>query len=178
MDLILWRHAQAHVGPPAWLPDEADAARVAQGERPELTHVQDLARCLTPKGERQAERMAAWLNQRLPASTRVLVSPAQRTLQTAQALGRAFKVVDALNPLGDVAGHLQAARWPRARDPVLIVGHQPTLGVLVAQLMNGLDHPPVEAWAIKKGAVWWLKARERDGRWQVTLQAVQPPDLL
>jgi phosphohistidine phosphatase len=60
----------------------------------------------------------------------------------------------------------------------MIVGHQPTLGALVAQLMNGLDAAPAEGWAIKKGAVWWLKARERDGRWQVTLHAVQPPDLL
>jgi phosphohistidine phosphatase len=178
MDLILWRHAQAHVGPPGWVPDEANAARVAQGERPELTHAEDLARCLTPKGERQAERMAAWLNQRLPASTRVLVSPAQRTLQTAHPLARAFKVVEALNPLGDAAAHLKAARWPQARDPVLLIGHQPTLGALAAQLMMGLGTAPPEGWGIKKGAVWWLKARERDGLWQVTLHAVQPPDLL
>lgn len=188
MDLILWRHAQAQVGPPGWQPDAADAARMAQGERPLLTPAQDLARRLTPKGDRQAERMAAWLNQRLPASTRVLVSPAERTRRTAQALGRDTQVVDALAPDAQPDAVLQAARWPRSRDPVLIVGHQPTLGAVVAQLLLGAQPAapaelaaswrPVHAWSIKKGAVWWLQGRQRDGVWQVTVQAVQNPDLL
>ncbi len=178
MDLILWRHAQAHMGPPGWLPDEAQAGLIAQGGRPELSHAQDLARCLTPKGERQAERMGAWLNQRLPASTRVLASPAQRTRQTAAALGREFKVLHALDPQGEVGALLQAVRWPRARDPVLVVGHQPTLGLVVAQLMTGQEALLGEPWSIKKGAVWWLKGRERDGRWQLSLHAVQNPDFL
>ncbi|MEY4765848.1 MAG: hypothetical protein RI907_2521 [Pseudomonadota bacterium] len=178
MDLILWRHAQAQVGPPGWQPDEANALRVAQGERPDLSHEQDLARCLTPKGERQAERMAVWLNQRLPASTRVWVSPAVRCQQTAQALGRKTKTVAALDPNASPEDLIQAARWPTARDPVLIVGHQPTLGLLVAQLMAGQPSTPAAPWSIKKGAVWWLQGRERNGVWQVTLQAVQNPDLL
>ena len=178
MDLILWRHAQAQVGPPGWVPDAADAERIAAGERPELSLQQDLARCLTPKGERHAERMASWLNQRLPESTKVLVSPALRTQQTAQALARPFKTLAALGPEADVPALLKAARWPRSRDAVLIVGHQPALGLLVAQLMLGLDAAPIEPCSIKKGAVWWLKGRERDGRWQVTLRAVQNPDLL
>ena len=78
MDLILWRHA--HAGDP--LLDPAD----------------DLLRPLTVKGERQASRMAAWLNQQLTDSTRVLVSPAMRAQQTAQALGRPYKTVEALAP--------------------------------------------------------------------------------
>jgi len=57
MDLILWRHAEA---------SELEGA----GD--------DLERALTPKGERQAQRMAEWLNQRLAHSTRILVSPAVR----------------------------------------------------------------------------------------------------
>ena len=113
MDLILWRHAQAEVGPPGWQPDAADEARVAAGERPHLSVAQDLARALTPKGERQADRMAAWLNQRLPASTRVLVSPALRTQQTAAALARPTRTVAALAPDAEVDALLQAAKWPR-----------------------------------------------------------------
>ncbi len=174
MDLIVWRHAQAHVGPPGWQPDEADALRIAQGERPLLTPAQDLARRLTPKGERQAERMAAWLSQRLPASTRVLVSPAERTRQTAAALGREVQVVQALAPDAEVEALLKAARWPRSRDAVLIVGHQPTLGALVAHLMG----MPEASWSIKKGSVWWLQGRERDGAMRVTVRAVEAPDLL
>ena len=133
----------------------------------------DLARTLTPKGQRQAERMAEWLNQRLPDSTRVLVSPAMRTQQTAAALGRKVRTVDTLNPLASVDDLLMAARWPVSRDPVLIVGHQPTLGALAARLLTRHDQPG----SVRKGAVWWLRSREREGDDQVVLHAVMPPDM-
>jgi phosphohistidine phosphatase len=172
VDLILWRHAQAHPLPL----DEALQARMLAGE--DITFhidpVDDLARTLTPKGERQAERMAQWLNQRLTESTRVLVSPAQRTQQTALALGRAFKTVRAINPQAGVDDLLEAARWPHSKDPVLLIGHQPTLGMLAARLLTGQDL----AWSVRKGAVWWLRGRDRDGEQQVTLQAVQSPEFL
>lgn len=172
MDLILWRHAQAHALPL----DESHAenARSQEGLTVRIDPVEDLARTLTPKGERQAERMAKWLNQRLPESTRVIASPARRTQQTALALGRGFKTVRALDPQADVDALLKAAKWPDARDPVLIVGHQPALGMLAARLLTGQDL----AWSVRKGAVWWLRGRERDGQWQVTLHAVQSPDFL
>jgi phosphohistidine phosphatase len=172
MDLILWRHAQAHALP---LDDEQQA--LAEAGLPLTVHMEpalDLARRLTPKGERQAERMAHWLNQRLTEATRVLVSPAQRTQQTAMALGRHFKTVPSLNPHASVDDLLAAARWPLGKDPVVIVGHQPTLGLLAARLMTGQDL----AWSVRKGAVWWLRGRERDGAVDVTLQAVQSPDFL
>lgn len=160
MDLILWRHAQAH-------------AHVAEDGSP-ASFEADLARTLTPKGDRQAERMAAWLNRRLTVATRVLVSPARRTQQTAAALGRTFKTVDSIAPDASVDDLLLAARWPNAKVPVLLVGHQPTLGLLAARLMTGQDLP----WNLRKGAVWWLRGRERDGVLEVTLHAVQSPDFL
>lgn len=170
MDLILWRHAQAHVLPPDMAP-----VVLAEGEEATpLAPALDLARTLTPKGERQAERMAAWLNQRLTEATKVIASPAQRTQQTAMALGRHIRTVPSIDPQASVDDLLAAARWPRGRDPVLIVGHQPTLGLLAARLMTGQDLP----WTIRKGAVWWLRGRERDGAWQVTLHAVQQPDFI
>ncbi|HWP17953.1 MAG TPA: histidine phosphatase family protein [Burkholderiaceae bacterium] len=161
MDLILWRHAEAHL-----LRAEPDA----EADTYEL----DLERALTPKGERQAQRMAEWLNRRLAASTRVLVSPALRTRQTAEALGRSYKVVEALAPGAGVEAVLQAARWPSSAEPVLVVGHQPTLGLVAARLLAELETP----WSVKKASVWWLRHRLRDGQAQVTLQAVQSPDLL
>ena len=153
MDLILWRHA------------EAQLAREGQP---------DAERALTPKGERQAQRMAEWLNQRLAESTRVLASPALRTQQTARALGRSFRTVAALGPESDVDALLAAARWPEAGEPVLVVGHQPTLGQVAARLLADVD----QGWSVKKGAVWWLRCREREGAVQVVLHAVQGPDLL
>ncbi len=131
-----------------------------------------MQRSLTSKGERQAKRMAEWLNQRLPESTRILVSPAVRTQQTAQALERRFKTVVLLAPEGGADDLLKAARWPDSSEPVLIVGHQPTLGIVAARLLAGADLP----WSVKKGAVWWFAQRDREGVAQVTLLAMQGPD--
>ena len=153
MDLILWRHAEA-----------------LEMREPE----DDLDRALTAKGERQAQRVAAWLNRQLPATARVLASPARRTQQTAAALERKFKTVPALAPDGTLEGLLHAVRWPEAREPVLVVGHQPTLGLVAAYLLADLP----QTWAIKKGAAWWIRSRSREDLQQVILQAVQAPDWL
>jgi phosphohistidine phosphatase len=153
MDLILWRHAEAHV--------------LREGQ-------DDLERALTPKGERQAQRMADWLNQRLAHSTRILVSPAVRTQQTAKALDKSFKTVPALAPEATADAVLKAARWPDATEPVLVIGHQPTLGQVAALLLSGQP----QAWSIKKGAVWWFRRRDREGVVDTVLQAVQAPDCL
>ena len=153
MDLILWRHAEAF----------------------EMREVEsDLDRALTPKGERQAQRMAEWLNQRLAHSTRILVSPAVRCQQTAKALARKFKTLPELAPDGNGEAVLKAARWPDASEPVLVIGHQPTLGLVAAYLLS--DHP--QPWTIKKGAAWWIRSRNREDTAQVILQAVQAPDCL
>ena len=134
---------------------------------------------LTSKGERQAERMASWLNQRLPSGTRILVSPARRTQQTAQALDRRFKTVAALAPGASVDDVLAAARWPDAHEPVLVVGHQPMLGQVAARLLAGAGAGGGDRdWAVRKGAVVWLRQRDRDDDAQVVLHAVQGPDLL
>lgn len=153
MDLILWRHAEAFD-----LREGGD----------------DLERALTAKGERQAARMAGWLNRQLTAGTRVLVSPARRAQQTAQALERRFRTVPALAPSGTVEGLLAAARWPEAREAVLVVGHQPTLGMAAGYLLTGQP----QGWSLRKGGLIWLRTRERDGQTQVVLHAAIAPDLL
>ncbi len=154
MELILWRHAEAEVGEP------------------------DLGRKLTGKGEKQARRMAEWLHAHLPQSARILVSPATRAQQTAHALARLghrkLKTVEAIAPGASAAEVLAAADWPNARHTTVIVGHQPTLGWVVAELLAGADH----SWSIKKGAVWWLQSRARGDDPQVVLRAVTNPDLL
>ena len=153
MDLILWRHAEA---------EDAGAGEL------------DLDRPLTSRGERQAERMAEWLNRRLTHSTRILVSPALRCQQTAKALGRKGRTVAALGPGANVEEVLAAVGWPKASGPVLVVGHQPTLGLVASTLLTGSAHP----WTVKKGAVWWLRDRPKVDDGQVLLQAVQAPDCL
>ena len=44
----------------------------------------------------------------------------------------------------------------------------------VMDLLAGVE----QDWAMKKGAVWWLRWRQRDGEPEVTLHAVQGPDAL
>ncbi|MBI5255712.1 MAG: phosphohistidine phosphatase SixA [Burkholderiales bacterium] len=157
MDLILWRHAEAR---------EAE-----DGE-------DDLARPLTSRGIKQAQRMAEWLNRFLPESTRVLVSPALRTRQTADALGRKYRTLDALAPGASASQLLAAARWPDSREPVLVVGHQPTLGQTAAYLMAGADALQAPAWGVRKGAAWWLRHRVRDAVPEVVLVSVRTPEKL
>lgn len=153
MDLILWRHAEAQV---------------------EREGLDDLQRALTPKGERQAQRMAEWLNRRLAESTRVIASPALRCQQTVKALGRSYRTLATLAPDAGVDALLGAARWPNCAEPVLVIGHQPTLGMAAARLLTGHEHPL----AMKKAAVWWLRQRERDDDEQVVLLAVQGVEML
>jgi len=153
MDLIFWRHAEAF--------------EPLEGQ-------DDLSRTLTPRGEKQAKRMAVWLDRQLPVGVRVLVSPAQRTLQTAMALDRKYKVREELAPDSEPDQVLMAAGWPDAKVPVMIVGHQPTLGQIIAALM-GMS---VQDCTVRKGAVWWLRSRLRDGVRQTVVMTVQNPDLL
>lgn len=155
MDLILWRHADAL-------------------ELRELDD--DLARSLTAKGERQAARVASWLNQVLPESTRILASPARRAQQTAQALDRKFKTAPGLAPDGTVESLLAEARWPDSRHPVLVVGHQPTLGMVASYLLSG--GASVQPWSVRKGGVWWLRRRERNDSVEVVLVGVRGPEQL
>ena len=153
MDLIIWRHAEAH---------EAES-----GE-------EDMLRALTPRGRKQADRMSVWLDDHLPQGTRVLSSPAVRAEQTVQALKRKYKVRDALSPGATVQDILETSGWPDAKYPVLLVGHQPALGGVVAQLLG----MPEEACAIRKGSVWWLRHRQRDGQGQTVLMSVTGPEML
>ena len=150
MDLILWRHADAH-------PGEAD-----------------LERALTGKGRRQAASMAVWLEKHLPDSAKILASPAVRSVETASALGRKFKIIPELAPGAQVASILAAAGWPDSRQPAVIIGHQPALGRLASLLLFGVE----QDLSIRKGAAWWLTNRSREDNHITTLRAAICPDYL
>lgn len=153
MDLVLWRHAEAQDGEEGCV---------------------DLARALTSRGEKQASRMAGWLDRQLPEGARILVSPARRTEQTALALGRKYKLRNEIAPEGSVEQLLELVNWPNARGTTLVIGHQPVLGQTIARLL-GIQGSEC---TVKKGAVWWLRHRQRDGVSQTMLLSVQSPDVL
>lgn len=146
MDLILWRHAEAEDG------------------------FDDEKRKLTGKGERQAQKMAAWLSARLPKHFVVLVSPAVRTQQTAAALAAKFTTSAEVGLSANPESILKAAGWPRAAQPVVIVGHQPTLGMTAARLLAHSD----AQWSVRKGAIVWIA---RKGT-HCVLKAALPPELI
>ncbi|HEY9101351.1 SixA phosphatase family protein [Chitinimonas sp.] len=149
-NLILWRHAEAEDGP------------------------DDLSRSLTERGHKQARKMAQWLSARLPSHVRILASEALRARQTAAALDPAHQVDAGLNPGASTDAYLQIANWPEYGGTTILVGHQPTLGRLAAKLLSGMEAD----WAAKKGAIWWLQYRLRDGKAQVGLKAMLAPDQL
>jgi len=150
MELILWRHA--------------DAEDAAPGKP-------DAERSLTAKGTKQARRVAAWLKKRLPAEARVLVSPARRAQQTAQALSKRFETVREVGTMADAQSVLKAAGWPDGDGTVVVVGHHPSLGQTAALAVTGRTGD----WSVKKGAIWWIESR---GRGEAMVRAVIAPDLL
>ena len=152
MNLILWRHAEAE--------DQAAS---------------DLVRQLTPRGRKQAQAMAKWLRSRIDEDAVFLASPATRTIQTAEAFGDRYRVIDALAPGGSAQAVLEAAGWPDGiAQTVIVVGHQPTLGRVAALLFTGSE----AEWSIKKAGIWWFQGRTRSGDGHVVLRAVVNPDLL
>lgn len=157
-NLVLWRHAEAED-----LEEGGD----------------DLLRRLTSKGRRQAARMAPWLNHFLPPDTRVFASPAARTRQTVQALGRPFAPTEALLPLAnveDVLAWLQSidAEADNKEGTILLVGHQPWTGEVIAHFLGMQE----QQCSVRKGAVWWLVTRMRDGKPQTVLRTVTDPDFI
>jgi phosphohistidine phosphatase len=153
MDLLLWRHAEAETVQEGWSDDD---------------------RPLTGKGKRQARAMAEWLSRHAPAHIRVVSSPVQRTVATAEALTRRYNLNGLLRPDQSVDNLLEAAGWPDQVAPVVVVGHQPTLGLAAARLLGVGD----QGLSIRKGALWWLQRQWRDGAHRVVLLTVQDADLL
>ncbi len=152
MQLILWRHADAE--------DDAPS---------------DSARNLTLKGRKQAAHMSAWLHSQLQGGINewcLLASPANRAQQTAAALGLPVITIDELGVNASPTSVMAAASWPTNSQNVIVVGHQPTLGMVAAKLINGSDGYV----SVKKGAMWWFELRSTNGKKQVALKTMATPD--
>lgn len=152
MELVLWRHADAEVGPA------------------------DLKRELTDKGRRQASRMARWLRPRLEGDWEILASPAARARQTADALDLDYDVRLTLGPLETEDALVREVGWPAGERNVIVVGHQPTLGRVAARFLSGHRGDLT----MKKGSIWWFSSKLDDevGQGETLLRAVIAPDFL
>ncbi len=163
-NLILWRHAEAEV--------QSDSGA-------------DIDRALTKHGRKDAEKMAEWLSQYMPKNTEIYCSPAKRCLETVAALQqlkqsktkREVKIVDFLSVDSSVDEIVKQLSNDNTSQTILIVGHQPSLGLLLAKLLGMKEG----ALVVKKGAVWWLRQRYLPnldgGVTQTYLYTVQHPNL-
>lgn len=145
--LVLWRHAEA--------------------EDPVHGRIADAARALTARGQGQARQMATWLATRLPLSTRILVSPALRTMQTAGTLERPLDIDERVGLSASPQSILAATKLPLT-GIVVVVGHQPTLGELAASL---LQHN--QALDLERGEIVWIEFPAGNPRLKIRLTPQQ-----
>jgi phosphohistidine phosphatase len=152
MELILWRHAEAEEGEP------------------------DLARALTPKGRRQAQKMAQWLKGQLPGTVRIIASPAVRTRETADALDLPYDIVPHIDPDASADDLLAATGWPDSHGVVILVGHNPAISILASRLADAEESSVV----LRRGAAWWFGTDiGTDGAPpRLTLKTIMTPSLL
>lgn len=149
MELLLWRHAEAAPTKP------------------------DIERALTSEGQKQAAAMAGWLRSRLPQNTRILVSPARRAQETAKALDMDFITRADIGPGSEPEAILKAADWPHGNENVLIVSHQPSLGIAAALAVT--KHR--QHWNVEVGNLWWLSTETHDEKEHAILRAIIPAEL-
>lgn len=168
-NIILWRHADAEI---------------------QSVSGQDLDRALTRPGQKDAAKMAKWLNQHLPKNTQIFCSPARRCLETVAALQQLnvdkmpleVTVAEFLGVDRDVNSIVKKLGDNDGSKTILMIGHQPNFGSLISKLLDMQE----TACVVKKGAVWWLRQRRipsgSASKANVTLQtylfAVQHPDYL
>lgn len=160
-ELLVIRHAIAH---------ERDAA----------TWPDDDLRPLTLAGRRKFRRVARYLSRNVPTPEEVLCSPLKRTRQTARILRRdaAFpkaKRCDFLRPEASVRmliGELAS----RKAERLAIVGHEPVLSQLIAELLGAKGN--AKAFRMKKGALVWLYFPRQIGAQNGRLVACVPPRLV
>lgn len=124
MQLILLRHGPAGRPDPSRWPD-------------------DRARPLTPRGEEKTRAAARGLARTLPTATLIWSSPYARALRTAEILAEALgapspRPVAALAagaPLRGLLPLLVAAEAEVPGDALILVGHEPDLGLLAGSLL-------------------------------------------
>ena len=131
--LLIMRHAKS-----SW-----DQAELSDFERP-----------LNKRGQRDAPRMADWLQQRQWTPDRIVTSPARRAQQTAELLNAAFAEPVAIDTDQDLYHGLPEAYWRAARalgDPsqrLLMIGHNPGLEACVARMAGTAVRMPTAAIAV------------------------------
>ncbi len=161
MELLIVRHAIACERNPKRWPDDA-------------------ARPLSPRGVMRARRAAAGLRSLSVRPLKVLVSPLERTRQTAAILAE-----HAAWPRAVPCAQLQPGHSPEellsvlrgtAGQRIALIGHQPDLSRLIAACLPG--HPASGAFELRKMSVALIDFEGPPRAGQGTLRWLIPPRLL
>jgi phosphohistidine phosphatase len=162
LDLLVIRHAIAG--------DRDDWAQTGKPDRD---------RPITDEGRERMYENARGLQSLFPQIDLLASSPLTRAVQTAQIVSEAYDdaavvEVKELVPEGapDAAG-----RWlaKRQESRIAIVGHEPSLGILVGWLVRGADEPFL---SLKKGGACLLRLPDEPGPGRATLKWLLPPKIL
>jgi phosphohistidine phosphatase len=155
VEIYLLRHADAG-DPDAWKGDDA--------QRP-----------LSPKGTRQAERLARFLASIGFRPERIISSPKLRASQTAEIVGAAIGVPvsmdERLGEAFDVNG-LSAIVGTSDSSRIVLVGHDPDFSTVLAELIGAKSLP------LSKGAFARVDLEDKPRRNGGTLRWLIPPDAL
>jgi len=150
--------------------------RHADAGDPEAWQGDDDARPLSPKGEKQADRLGRFLADLKFAPDAIITSPKLRALQTgqivAERIGREHSIDTRL--AGGLTPAVVETLLRDAGDPerAVIVGHDPDFSELVAELCGAPSVP------MRKGALARIDLERPLAAGGGTLRWLVPPDLL
>ena len=144
------------------------------------TNVTDAARELTAKGLEQARTVAAFCERKGVRPALILTSPYRRTVQTAEIVANALKLEggpqaekfleSGMDPEMALS-ELQAFGWAQS---LMIVGHQPDLGMLATTLLGLSD---AGAFSFGKATLVCLRV-ERIAPYAATLEFAVPVGMM
>ncbi|MDZ7809262.1 MAG: histidine phosphatase family protein [Arhodomonas sp.] len=161
LQVLVLRHAIAE--------DRAEAARAG---------IPDPRRALTDKGIRRMREVAAGLATVMASPRRIRHSPLRRARETAEILAAAFPSAAleesaALTPGMDPAGLDDVLRVPDS-SPVVLVGHEPDLGLWLARALQG---EPARPLPLKKAGSALVTFPGAIGPGEAELEWLLPPRL-
>jgi len=107
----------------------------------EVLSASDHARCLTEKGETQAERAGKFCRKHGIAPEIILTSPVLRALQTAKIVAKSLEGAELVETPWAACGMNVATAVAELQGyvscrSIMLVGHQPDLGALAASLLG------------------------------------------
>jgi len=160
--------------PRLYLVRHADAADLGESRA-----TADADRALTPKGRRQARRVAAFLKAAGTDKPLVISSPLLRAMQTAEILARSLSKEGvasspSLAPGGDPEGILRTLRSAKDRD-LVAVGHAPDIARTAAWLIGAPPHSQIE---FKKAGTAAIRFEDKIGPGLATLEWLVQPRLI